>query len=171
MKYFETNFNNSKKLWKGINEIIHNKSNRAAADIYLDDNGKIITDQKQVANRFNKFYTTVANNLLKDLGKSPTKFQDYLRNPNEHSIFFAETDPGEIFNIISKLDTSKSGDIYGITPKLVQMAPGMSFNLSIIFNKSIETGVFPHLLKIAKVISVHKAESKMVASNYRPISL
>ena len=135
MKYFETNFNNSKKLWKGINEIIHNKSNRAAADIYLDDNGKIITDQKQVANRFNKFYTTVANNLLKDLGKSPTKFQDYLWNPNEHSIFFAETDPGEISNIISKLDTSKSGDIYGITPKLVQMAPGMAFNLSIIFNQ------------------------------------
>ena len=59
LKYFETNFNNSKKLWKGINEIIHNKSNRAAADIYLDDNGNIITDQKQVANRFNKFYTTV----------------------------------------------------------------------------------------------------------------
>ena len=108
---------------------------------------------------------------MKDLGNSPNKFQDYLRNPNEHSIFFGETDPGEILDIIRKLDSSKSGDIYGITPKLVKWAPGMATNLSIIFNKAIELGVFPHLLKIAKVISIHKGESKMLASNYRPISL
>ena len=82
--YFETNLYNSKKIWQGINEIMHNRTNKANAEIYLDDGGNIVTDQKKVANRFNKFYTNVAKNLLKDLGKSPTKFQDYLRNPNEH---------------------------------------------------------------------------------------
>ncbi len=170
-QYFETNLNNSRKVWKGINEIIHNKRNKNNAEIYLDDNGNIVTDQKTVANRFNKFYTNVAKNLLKDLGNTPTKYQDYLRNPNEHSIFFNETDPGEISAIIHKLDSSKSGDIYGITPKLVKFAPGIAKNLSIIFNKAIELGVFPHILKVAKVIPIHKGESKMVASNYRPISL
>ena len=162
---------NSKKIWKGINEIIHNKSSKDNTDIYLDDNGNILTDQKKVANKFNKFYTNVANNLLQDLGDSPTKFQDYLRNPNEHSIYFGETDPGEIAQIIGKLDISKSGDLYGITPKLVKWAPGIATNLSIIYNRCIELGVFPHLLKITKVISIHKGDSKMVASNYRPISL
>ena len=43
--------------------------------------------------------------------------------------------------------------------------------MSIIFNKSLETGVFPHLLKVATVITIHKGESKMIAANYRPISL
>jgi hypothetical protein len=47
----------------------------------------------------------------------------------------------------------------------------MAANLSIIFNMSMESGVFPHLLKKTKVIPIYKAESKMLASNYRPISL
>ena len=62
--------------------------NKTNAEIYLDENGNILTDQKVVANRFNKFYSNVAKNLIKDLGDSPTKYQDYLRNPNENSIFF-----------------------------------------------------------------------------------
>ena len=169
--YFETNVANAKKLWKGINEIIHNKLNRNNAEIYLDDNGNILTDQKTVANRFNKFYSNVADNLLKKLGESPTKYQDYLHNPNEHSIFFTETDPGEVAKIILNLDASKSGDLYGITPRLIKMAPEMGTNLSIIFNIAIEKGVFPHLFKRAKVIPIHKGESKMIPSNYRPISL
>ena len=170
-KYFETNIANAKKVWKGINEIIHNRFNKNNAEIYLDEDGNILTDQKTVANRFNKFYSNVAGNLLKKLGESPTKYQDYLRNPNEHSMFLTETDPGEIAKIILNLDASKAGDLYGITPRLVKMAPGMGVNLSLIFNLAIEKGVFPHLFKRAKVIPVHKGESKMIPSNYRPISL
>ena len=34
-----------------------------------------------------------------------------------------------------------------------------------------DSGVFPSILKIAKVISVHKKDSKLDFSNYRPISL
>ena len=159
-KYFETNIANAKKLWKGINEIIHNRVNKTNAEIYLDENGNILTDQKTVANRFNKFYTNVAGNLLKKLGESPTKYQDYLRNPNEHSIFFTETDPGEIAKIILNLDASKAGDLYGITPRLVKLAPGMGTNLSLIFNLAIEKGIFPHLFKRAKVIPIHKGRIK-----------
>ena len=86
-------------------------------------------------------------------------------------MFLTETDPGEIAKIILNLDASKAGDLYGITPRLVKMAPGMGVNLSLIFNLAIEKGVFPHLFKRAKVIPVHKGESKTIPSNYRPISL
>ena len=50
-----------------------------------------------------------------------SKFQDYLKNPNEHSIFMKEIDFGEVYDILRKLDTTKSGDIYGITPKLLSL--------------------------------------------------
>ena len=170
--YFKTNINNSKKIWKGINEIIHNKHARSSEAIFLDDDGQIITDQKKVANRFNKFYTTIADKLVTKLGKPTTKFQDYLRNPNEHSIFLNETEPGEISILLSKLDVTKSGDIYGITPRLIKDAgPAMVSNLCIIFNKCLTSGTFPQLLKPAKVIPIYKADSRMLASNYRPISL
>ena len=36
---------------------------------------------------------------------------------------------------------------------------------------SFTSGVFPSTLQLAKVIAVHKKDSKVVFSNYRPISL
>ena len=169
-KFFEHNMNNSRKIWKGINEIISNKGTNDS-EIYLDEDGSILTNPKKIANKFNKFYTNIAENLLKNLGNTPTKYQDYLKNPNEHSMYFNETDPGEVSKIISTLDISKAGDLHGISPKLLKYAPSMAFNLSLIFNMCVEQGIFPHQLKVAKVIPVHKADSKMVMSNYRPISL
>ena len=38
-------------------------------------------------------------------------------------------------------------------------------------NISFATGVFPEKLKAAKVIPIHKKDSKLECSNYRPISL
>ena len=40
-----------------------------------------------------------------------------------------------------------------------------------IFQLSFSTGVFPSGLKIAKVMPIHKNESQLKCSNYRPISL
>ena len=170
--YFNSNIHNSKKIWKGINEIINNKSSKDNEEIYLNEDGNIITDQKTVANKFNKFYTSVADKLVRKLGNPTTKFQDYLKNPNKHTIFLNETDPGEVATLIHKLDTTKSGDIYGINARLIKDAgPSMATNLSIIFNLSLQSGIFPQLLKTAKVIPIYKAESKMLTSNYIPISL
>ena len=43
--------------------------------------------------------------------------------------------------------------------------------LSIIINKSIETGWVPTELKIAKVVPIYKAKDKKLFSNYRPVSI
>ena len=47
----------------------------------------------------------------------------------------------------------------------------ISQQLSDIFNMSFLTGQFPSVLKIAKVIPIHKKQSKVDYANYRPISL
>ena len=47
----------------------------------------------------------------------------------------------------------------------------ISSQLNDIFNLSVTTGVFPTNLKTEKVIPVHKKESKLYFSNYRPISI
>ena len=43
--------------------------------------------------------------------------------------------------------------------------------ISRIINNSFTTGVFPELFKMAKVIPIHKKDSKLNVTNYRPISL
>ena len=40
-----------------------------------------------------------------------------------------------------------------------------------LFNLSFLQEKFPSLLKVAKVIPIHKKSSKLLCSNYRPISI
>lgn len=171
-RYFEMHVNNSKKIWKGVNEILHQRSRGSTSQIFLDCNGQIITNQKLVANKFNDFYTNVAHDLVQKLGKPNSKYQDYLKNPNVHSMFLNETEPDEIEEIICNLDISKAGDIYGISPKLIKFASRELVPILVpIFNISFKCGQFPSKLKIAKVIPIHKGDSKLLTCNYRPISL
>ena len=79
------------------------------------ENGKTLTNPK-IANKFNKFYTTVASKLVDKLGKPNNKYKDYLNNPYEHKIFLNEIDPGEVLEILLKLDPTKAADIFGISP-------------------------------------------------------
>ena len=114
----------------------------------------------------------MAEKLVEKIGNVNNKFQDYLKNPNKHSIFLNETDPGEVSDIIKSLDIKKASDIYNISPKIIKEASlPFSFLLSQIFNRSFELAQFPSNLKVAKVKPFHKGDSKLVVSNYRPISL
>ena len=47
----------------------------------------------------------------------------------------------------------------------------ISSHLETIFNLSFSTGKHPNLLKLAKTIAIFKKGSKLLTSNYRPISL
>ena len=43
--------------------------------------------------------------------------------------------------------------------------------ITFLFNMSISQGKFPDALKNAKVVPIHKDDSRLEISNYRPISL
>ena len=43
--------------------------------------------------------------------------------------------------------------------------------LSLIINESFSQGVFPDNLKVGMDYPIHKGDSEMVCSNYRPISI
>ena len=83
-EYFQKHAKNSKETWNKIKQILNNKKS-GSDNIYLSENG-IITDPKQVANQFNSYFLTVAEKLTEKIGQTNSKYQDYLKNPNEHSI-------------------------------------------------------------------------------------
>ena len=51
------------------------------------------------------------------------------------------------------------------------MEPVIINPLTILINQSIERGIFPDQLKVAKVIPLHKKGDNQAMDNYRPISL
>ena len=169
-KYFETNYNNSKNVWKSINQLL-NKQTRSHKDIFLEENG-LITDPKLVANKFNNYFINIADKLSSKIVNKNTKFQDFLNNPNKSKLLLNETTPGEIVKIINDLDPKKSSDIYGISPEyIISTKQAVAQLLTIIFNRSVREGNFPQAMKIAKIIALHKGESVLMVKNYRPISL
>jgi hypothetical protein len=171
-KYFAEHINNMKKTWTGINTILHRQKKQKTSDIFLNISGKLFTDQKTVVDKMNNYFINVAENLAEKIPKPNTKYQDYLNNPNEHSIFLTEVVPHEIDEIIKSLGSNKSGDLYGITSNIIKLGgPVQTQILTLLFNKSLSNGVFPSPLKNAKVIPIHKGDSIFELSNYRPISL
>ena len=83
------------------------------------------------------------------MGESNTEFQDYLKNPNEHSFFLNKTTPDEIDKYLKKLDIKKASDLYGISPFLIKTSSEKIKNeLSIIFNLSFVQGIVPNNSKL-----------------------
>ena len=99
-QYFATNLDNVRKLWQCINECLLNR-HKSFDQIFLNDNGEIITDHKTITNKFNQYFTSIAHKLVEKIGKPNNKFQDYLKNPNKHSIYLNEIEPDKVLNILS----------------------------------------------------------------------
>ena len=86
----------------------------------------------------------------------------YLPSKNYSSFTIAPTSKAEIDVIISSLSSSESTGPNSIPFKILKLTQNeISPHLSPIFNLSFKTRVFPDSLKIAKVISIHKKDSKL----------
>ena len=83
-----------------------------------------------------------------------------------------ETKPAEVKKLLNNTNTRKASDIYGISPKLVKFSSEhIKKYLSQIFTASFCKGIVPEKLKSAVIYPIHKGETKMLCSNYRPISI
>ena len=47
----------------------------------------MITNTKIIANHFNNHFETPVKNTVNEIGTSNSKYQDYLKNPNNLTIF------------------------------------------------------------------------------------
>ena len=95
-----------------------------------------------------------------------------MPEPLPNSIFLEKVDADEVGNLIKSFDTSKGTGPFSIPPKIMNLiCESIANPISKIANLSFLTGVHPENLKVAKVVPIYKSGSKMLTSNYRPISL
>ena len=138
----------------------------------LNIGGKIIDNDKELATKFNEFFVNVGpsteNTIPKVPNISPSKF---LKNRNQTNFIIAHISNEQILDIINSLENKSTGPS-SIPVKLLSMIPDLIIiPLAYIINLSLSTGVYPELLKIVKVIPIHKGGSTQDVNNYRPISL
>ena len=140
--------------------------------LHLSQGNETLSNLQKIVNIFNDYFSTIAEKTKAKIGFLNKSFDNFLQRPNKNSFFLRPTSSDEITNLILSLNESKSVGPNGLPTKILKLLKNdISLQLTNIFNLSFSTGVFPSGLKIAKVIPIHKKESKLKCSNYRPISL
>ena len=91
---------------------------------------------------------------------------------NHHGIFLTPTSKIEITKLIGSLKSKNSSGHDGISNRILKgITHSISEPLSIIFNRSMEEGIFPSEMKKADTVPLYKSKAKDDKNNYRPISL
>ena len=170
--FFNENIKDIKKTWKGIKTFSINKAKNYDTPSLIPNNEKYINDPVSTANAFNNFLTFVAEILHSKIKFSNKTFRNFLSSEIHDSFIITSTNKEEIYKTILSINTNKSCGPSSISAKVLHLLQDqISSHLATICNLPFSAGVFPVVLKTAKVITIHKKSSKLEVSNYRLISL
>ena len=177
LSYYEQLFNSYKndarKTWKTINEILHRSIKKRSLPEYFKNRDNKITDNVEIANYFNSFFTNIGKDLANKIkDDSNNNYSYYLTRNSENRLQFQETNEESILKIIDNFPAKSSSGCDGITLKQLKYLKYVLINpLTILINQILNTGIFPDKMKIAKVIPIFKNEDQTSFCKYRPISL
>ena len=100
------------------------------------------------------------------------KYFAYLKNPVLNSIFLEPPTANEIFYMLLSTNPSKACGCDSISNFFLRIeAFVLAPILALYFGKDLELGIFSHIFKTSKVISIFKSGNKENIGNYRPIAL
>ena len=74
--FFQTNMNNAKNIWKGVRQIIKCKEN-SKSKISLNINNKVESDPLKIANHFNEYFTSIADQIRAEIPASEKSFETF----------------------------------------------------------------------------------------------
>ena len=157
-----------------INSLMGRSKSRNSQIKLKGPNGTTIKNPTAVAEKFNEYFTTIADELKSKIPTHNDPNTDHSTNlagGAVGSLFLNPTCPYEIDKIIGSLKLKCTSDINISTVKAAANVPGFNEVLTQVINASFEDGIFPDQLKLAKVVPIYKGGAKTDVSNYRPISL
>ena len=172
----------NKKFWKTVKPFISDKSS-SKSRITLIEEGKIVSNESEVAETFNNFFVTITDSLgivenedivlpsedVNDpidqisfrFSRHPSIQKIRSLNGNIGSFSFEKVSVENMKNELDRLNTSKSTTFKSIPPKLLKSECDLvSTPLQIIFDNSIEQSSFPDELNLADVSSLYRKESQ-----------
>lgn len=167
---FQMHQGNLTKSWRLIKDIINrNKQKNMSSKFKID--GHFTEDEKKIAQGFNNYFVNVGSSLDKKIphtGISPTS---YMPERNLNSLYIEPVCEKEIVEIIKDMKNSSPGWDSISADIIKKTYPLFLTPLTHICNISLQQGVFPDELKIAKIIPLFKSGDSTIFTNYRPVSV
>lgn len=168
---FQTYQSDIKKTWHTINTLLSRKSTNSTPE-KLNIDGTLITDKLTMANAFNDFFSNVGPNLAESIPHSEKHFSSFLKIRQNRNFLFTEISPETVINIIKTFNAKTSVGCDGFSNKVLKsIKEEIATPLSKFINQSFSTGIFPDLLKKARVVPIFKKGDETLVQNYRPISI
>ena len=125
-----------------------------------------------MANMFNGVFANTTQKINEKIPRTKKSPSGYLSSKNAESFFISPVTPHEIKVIINSVKSGKAAGPYSIPIFLLKiLCEHIAIPLCDIINNSFPSGVFPDMMKLAKIIPLYENDSPEVASNDRPISL
>lgn len=167
----QENAGNAKAIWKTINQLMHRKktSNTSINEIKID--GKSFTEPADLCEILNDHFINIGPNLTSTISESEHSFESYLTSATS-AFCLKPTSENVVLNLLKRLPIHKATGLDNISSRLLkESASVISNSLTLIINKSFESGIFPSYWKIGKVFSLFKSGDTTNRQNYRPISI
>jgi hypothetical protein len=164
-----TAINKPKKMWDIINNEL-GKYNRIRDNIEIQNGMNVITNPLSIAERFNSYFIDIIMELK---GDSNMLNLDYgIVNYYSNSFYLVPVTDHEVEKTIKNFKNSYSMGVDGFPETIIKnCGPYLIKPLVYIFNLSFQSGIFPDMLKVAKIIPIHKNGDQRIIANYRPISI
>ena len=171
--------NSSTDLWKAFKNLGISKTTKGSSNIGLEIENEISFDKKTVANTFNNFFTTIAENLVSKLpdisgGFGGSFIDNYYQNKGvkSNAFIFSPVSEDVISKLIGNLSIRKATSLDGLSARFLKDGESVIFSpFSHIINLSLRLGYVPDEMKTARVIPLYKKKSKTDPGNYRPVSI
>ena len=115
-----------------------------------------------MANIFNNVFVNTAKKIYENIPRT----RKYLSSQNESSFFITPASPEEIKVIINSLKSVKAVGTHSIPICLLKiLSEYIAVSLCDIVNESFSSGIFPDMIKLAKVIPLFEKNSRDVPSS------
>ncbi|XP_065652891.1 uncharacterized protein LOC136080205 [Hydra vulgaris] len=163
----------TKKTWAVINGILgKNKNKTSSLPKQININNNDIFCPKEISKEFNTYFTNIGLDLANKITTPLNSYKTYLTPSNDKTLYDFDLTLKEFETAFSSIKNKNSSGFDGILSNiLISNKKSISRPLFYIVKLSLGQGIFPDVLKLAKVIPVYKNNDHANVSNYRPISL
>ena len=171
--YYHRSFDKAKtdmkKSWNLIRKLLGTKPKSSDVKKLIVDGSEIV-HPADIANCFNDFFSSVANDLEARLPPINHSHSSYLNVPNPHSFYLFDMNSSECYKIISGMKNTSSGPDSMPVKIFKSIASSIINPICKLVNLSFRVGLFPSSLKTARITPVYKKGNREELTNYRPIA-